>query len=427
MDDLNGVLSRASRLNMFLDRNQVNTRAQSQWTSIRTDVNTLAGYYNISWNWNEPYPPNGGNYGYGNHFPGGGFRRQLTGTYRLNTSLSDNVTTVIDRSVGYYATDQRDRMRRGLERRLTAPDMLVIDKNGRSITLASSLRPQVTFEADGIAHTETNDRGRTVTTTVTSTRDGFSVNTTGDRMNDFTISFESDRNGRLRVTRRLYLENRNETVSSTSIYDRINERADWAAIPTQSTDPYYNTTGTNVFYIPNGVSLTATLRNALNTRATQVGDRFTLDVVSPSEYRGAVIEGHVAQLSSSGRVSGRANLGLDFDTISINGRQYAFAGMIESVNSSNGDSVTVNNEGLIRDNSQTNKTATRAGIGAVLGAVIGAIAGGGQGAAIGAAVGAGAGAGSILVGGRDNIELGSGSTFMITASAPASAARNRNF
>jgi len=54
--------------------------------------------------------------------------------------------------------------------------------------------------------------------------------------------------------------------------------------------------------------------------------------------------------------------------------------------------------------------------------VIGAIAGGGQGAAIGAGVGAGAGAGSVLLGGRDNIELGSGSTFNITASSPANTA-----
>src|SRR5437773_8283881 len=47
-DELSGVLSRASRINMFLGRNQVNSRASSQWTSIRSDVNTLAGYYNVA-------------------------------------------------------------------------------------------------------------------------------------------------------------------------------------------------------------------------------------------------------------------------------------------------------------------------------------------------------------------------------------------
>src|SRR5436190_3762574 len=318
-DELNGVLSRASRINMLLDRNQVSSRAQSQWNSIRTDVNTLAGYYNVSWNWNEPYPGNGGG-GFGN-------RRGLTGTYRLNTSLSDNVTTVVDRSVAYYTTDQRDRMRRNLERRLASPDMIVVDKNGRTIMLASSLQPQVTFDADGVSRTETNPRGRTVTTTVTSTRNGFSVNYAGDRMNDFTVTFENDGNGRLRVTRRIYLENRNETVSSTSIYDRIDDTANWSAITPPDGGPGYSTGTGYGFYIPNGMALTATLRNTVNTRASQIGDRFQMDVISPNEFRGAVIEGHVAEAGNSGRATGRARLQLDFDTITISGRQYQFAGM----------------------------------------------------------------------------------------------------
>ena len=88
--------------------------------------------------------------------------------------------------------------------------------------------------------------------------------------------------------------------------------------------------------------------------------------------------------------------------------------------------MTVTNEGTVRDTSQTQTTVVRAGIGAVLGAIIGAVAGGGQGAAIGAGVGAGAGAGSVLITGRDNIELGAGSTFNITATAPANTVNNRN-
>ena len=144
-----------------------------------------------------------------------------------------------------------------------------------------------------------------------------------------------------------------------------------------------------------------------------------MDVTSPANYRGAVIEGRLTEASNSGRINGRANVQMDFDTITLGGRTYQFAGMIQSVSNVNGDTVTVNNEGTIRDSSQTNKTVTRAGIGAVLGALIGAIAGGGSGAAIGAGVGAGAGAGTVLLGGRDSIELAAGSTFTILTSAPA--------
>ncbi|MFL6466383.1 MAG: hypothetical protein ACJ72Z_00345, partial [Pyrinomonadaceae bacterium] len=129
--------------------------------------------------------------------------------------------------------------------------------------------------------------------------------------------------------------------------------------------------------------------------------------------------GHLAEVRDSGRFTGRANISMEFDTISMNGRTYRFAGIIDSVTALNGDRITVNNEGSIRDSSQTTQVVTRAGIGAALGAIIGAIAGGGSGAAIGAGVGAGVGAGSVLVTGRDTIELGSGSTFNITAYAPA--------
>jgi hypothetical protein len=175
----------------------------------------------------------------------------------------------------------------------------------------------------------------------------------------------------------------------------------------------------NDFYIPNGTRLTATLNSTVTTRGTQIGDRFTMTVDSPGQYRGAVIEGHTATAESSGRLTGRANVSLEFDTISLNGRTYRFAGVIDNVTAANGDRITVNNEGAIRNTNQTTQTVTRAGIGAALGAIIGAIAGGGSGAAIGAGVGAGVGAGSVLITGRDQIELGAGSRFDITAYAPS--------
>src|SRR5690606_15914447 len=109
----------------------------------------------------------------------------------------------------------------------------------------------------------------------------------------------------------------------------------------------------------------------------------------------------------------------DFETIRLrNGGTYSFAGIVDQVREPDGDTVSVNNEGVIRDRNQTTQTVTRAGIGAVLGAIIGAIAGGGEGAAIGAGIGAGAGAGSVILQGRDNLELPSGTQFTLTATSP---------
>ena len=78
----------------------------------------------------------------------------------------------------------------------------------------------------------------------------------------------------------------------------------------------------------------------------------------------------------------------------------------------------MSNEGTIRDDSQTTRTVTRTGIGAALGALIGAIISGGDGAAIGAGVGAGAGAGSVLIQGRNNLQLEPGTEFTLTATGP---------
>ncbi|MEO7538420.1 MAG: hypothetical protein ABIV21_00190, partial [Pyrinomonadaceae bacterium] len=389
--------------------------AEMQWASIRTDLNRLATYYRVSWDWNLQNP--GYPTGPGTKVGGGRFDSSITGTYQLNASRSDNVATVIDRAIGTVTVDQRDRTRRSLERRLASPQIIAITMNGRTVSMGSSNSPQVTFEADGVARAETNDRGRTVTTTATANRDGIIINYEGDRMNDFYVTFAPGRNDQLNVTRRIYLSDRNETVTVSSVYDKINNSAQWPPV----TSGYGNaTTGSvNEFYIPNGTRITATLRDTINTKVSQVGDRFAMEVTSPGQYQGAIIEGRLAEAGNSGRVTGRANLSLDLDTLRMNGQTYRFAGIVESVTAANGDSVTVTNEGTVRDSNRTTQTATRAGIGAVLGALIGAIAGGGSGAAIGAGVGAGAGAGSVLIGGRDSIELGPGSMFTITASAPA--------
>ena len=173
------------------------------------------------------------------------------------------------------------------------------------------------------------------------------------------------------------------------------------------------------FVVPDGTQLVAVLNDNLSTKQARDGNRFTLTVRSPSHYDGASIEGHVAQVNRSGRVSGRAEMSFEFDRIRLrDGRASNFAGYLESVRTTSGETPKVDNEGRAQDeDSQTNRTVTRTGIGAAVGAVIGAIVGGGKGAAVGAAVGAGAGAGSVYVQGREDLDLMSGAEFTIRASA----------
>jgi hypothetical protein len=402
--DVEEVLNRAYYIDGFMRDYRLTTAAESQWRLIRGDLDTLSTYYNVSWNWNRQYSP------------AGSFDTRLTGTYRLNTSQSDSVADIVNRSTVNSAAAIRDRQRTNLERRLSSPDTLAIEKRGNQVTIASSNSPQVSFNADGVARTETTGNGRSIRVTATTNYDGIALSYEGDRANDFYVNFNQISNDQLRVVRRVYLENRNETITVASVYDKISQTADLSISGNQNTG---GNGSLNDFVIADNTRVTAILRTPVSTKVSQNGDRFQMEVTSPSQYSGAIIEGRVAKTERSGRVSGRANMSLEFDTIRLrNGQTYRFAGIVDDVTTASGEKVTVNNEGTVRDNNQTTKTVTRAGIGAAIGAIIGAIAGGGSGAAIGAGVGAGAGAGSVILQGRDDVELGEGTTFSITATAP---------
>ena len=414
--DVEEVLNRAFYIDGFMRDYRLTTGAESQWKLVRADLDTLASNYNVAWNWNRQYSPMSK------------FDQMLTGTYRLNSAQSDDVGAVVDRAVStLYTANRNENLKRNLERRLSSPDTLAIEKRDKQVTVASNTSPQVSFNADGIARTETTANGRAIKITATTNYDGVALSYEGDRINDFYVNFIPMSNGQLKVIRRVYLENRNDTVTVASVYDKTDNVAQFSNINNQNAGNNQNNGAASTdFVVPNSTRLTAVLGSLISTKTTQNGDRFTMQVTSPSEFNGATIEGRVAKTERSGTVTGRANMSLEFDTIRLrDGRTYRFAGSVDEVTKANGEKVAVNNEGTVRDSNQTTKTVTRAGIGAALGALIGAIAGGGQGAAIGAAVGAGAGAGTVVLQGRGDVELEQGTQFMITASAPANVNSNR--
>jgi len=406
--ELNQVMTYGSYVDTFMRQNQLANNVERQWTLIRGDLTQLSNLYRVSWNWNQTLPP----------FPSdqwGGQNMRLDGTYRLNVGMSDNVTNVVNRTISN--TSVREQQRTNLERRLNAPQSIAIEVRGNQVTMATDFGAPVTLTADGRTITETNARGRQTRTTVSMTGNTLNIVTDGDRNQDFRVTFTIVGN-RLRVTRQIYLENQSQSITANSVYDRTSNTASWPTV--NPGRPGWNTPPTaGNFYIPNGTRLTAVLRNRIATNVSQAGDRFTMEVTSPTQYAGAIITGRIAQAEGSGRVSGRANLAMAFESIQYRGRTYSFAGIIDSAREADGDTINVNNEGTVRDGNQTTRTVVRAGIGAAIGALIGAIAGGGDGAAIGAAVGGGVGAGSVLIQGRDNLQLESGTEFTITATGPA--------
>ncbi|MEO8433981.1 MAG: hypothetical protein ABI596_03740 [Pyrinomonadaceae bacterium] len=411
--DVQEVLNRASSIDNFLRRRSLDTRTRNLWALLRADLNQLARAYSVSWTPASVYPP----VSTGNTYPTAGDR--LTGTYRLDVSRSDDPRDAAERATRNRPAYDRDRLLNSVTARLESPDQLAIDLRGRSVTIASSRAPQITFEADGRERVETTSNGRTVRARATLTGNQLVVSSTGDRGSDFSVTFAPIDNGqRLSVTRRVYAEGLTQPVVVQSTYDRSSDVAQFNVFTGPGNYPGPVSSDVD-FVIPNGELVVATLNDSLSTRSAREGDRFRMVVRQPSNYDGATIEGHVSHVERSGRLTGRSVMTLTFDNIRLrNGSSYRFAGILESVRALNGDTVRVDNEGTVRDDSQTTRTGQRAAIGTAVGAIIGAIAGGGKGAAIGAIVGAGGGAGSVYAQGRNDLELPSGTEITIRSTGP---------
>lgn len=135
--------------------------------------------------------------------------------------------------------------------------------------------------------------------------------------------------------------------------------------------------------IPEGTVVTVRMIDEINSNATNVGDTYRASLDEPVVVDGRTVAAkgadatvRVARVDQSGTISGREEIAIVLNDISINGRKYT----AESAHAE------------VAATSRSKESATVIGGTAVVGAIIGAIAGGGKGAAIGAATGAGAGA-----------------------------------
>lgn len=404
--DVTTLLNSASYLNTFVDDRQLSYRTENSWRVLRQNLDRLANAFNVAWNWQN----SGGGYG---------SRADLTGTFRYNSSQGDDARRAVDAATRNLSLSERQRVYDSLLRRLDPPQMLAIDRRGNAVTIASTRAAQINFVADGREQVENMPGGRTVRVRASLSGDTLTINRTGERANDFTVTFDPMDNGRqLLVTRTLYSDRLSQPVTVRNYYDRISDVAQLNIYDTNREDVDVGGT-VGSFVVPNGTQLVAVLNNDLSTQNVREGERFTMTVRSPGQFEGATIDGTVTHVNRSGRITGRSEMTLDFDSIRLrNGRSYSFAGILEGVRTPDGDVVRVDNEGAVRDSDQTKTTVTRTAIGTAVGAIIGAIAGGGKGAAIGAVIGAGAGAGSVYIQGRDDLKLDAGTEVTVRATGP---------
>lgn len=410
-NDVEDVLQRGASIDGFMQRHRLDEQAENDWVRLRRDLDDLARAYHVAWNWSAPqYTPRG---------TGTGLYHRLTGTYQLESNRGDNPRQAADNAVLTVPADRRQRTYQSLMNRLEAPDVIAIDRNENRVSMASSNAPRVTFEADGRVRREQGYDGNTIDTRATFYGDQLVVATTGNRGSDYRVTFEPIDNGRdLRLTRQIYDAELSQPVTVRSFYRKSSDEAQWDLYTGIQGDPLTSSPAGQAL-VPNGTRLVATLDNALSAENAREGDRFTLTILGPSPYQDAVIAGVVTTVNASGRVSGRSEISFDFQTIRLrDGSNHDFDGVIESVRTPDGDMIRVNDAGTVEQDSRTEETVQRGAIGAAIGAVIGAIAGGGKGAAIGAVIGAGGGAGTVLLGGRDRLDLERGTEVTIISGAP---------
>jgi hypothetical protein len=150
------------------------------------------------------------------------------------------------------------------------------------------------------------------------------------------------------------------------------------------------------FDIPSGTAIHVRLNQTLDTRRNRSGDRFTASLTQPVVEdgrtvvpKGTVFTGHVTTSTPSGRLKGRAVMGLTLDSFEINGANYPV--------------VTTRASRVSARHKKRNLVLIGGGSG--LGALVGGLVGGGKGALIGAGAGAGAGTAGAAATGKKEVTL----------------------
>ena len=409
-DDVKHLLDHAEPLDNFMRDNPLTDPVKSAWLTLRGDLSVLANAYDIAPSWGNSSSLQ----------TGAKSTNRLTGTFRLDSSRSDNPRDKARRATQNLRTDERQEVTDQILARLESPEMLMIERRGTTMTIASSLAPQTTFEADGRERQEQLSNGRWTRVTATLRGEQLLVSSNGYKENDFNVTFDaSESDHSLRVRRQIYSDKLTQPVVVDSVYDRTADVAQWRVDKDSQSVLGNASANSGEFIVRDGETLVAILNNDLTTKLSQQGDLFTMTVRDPSQFEGAVIEGTVGSIDQGGRLTGRSGMSLNFERIRLrNGQTYKFAGVLGNVRLLNGDTVKVDNEGSAQGSNQTTQTIQRAGIATAVGAIIGAIAGGGKGAAIGGIIGAAGGAGTVFIQGKDNLELPVGTELTIRASGP---------
>ena len=167
--------------------------------------------------------------------------------------------------------------------------------------------------------------------------------------------------------------------------------------------------------------------NSVSTRTAQTGDVIYMQTASPVAAGGRIlvpinsyVTGVVSNAKRSGRVTGRAELGIRIDTLTLPGGEVVkISPNLTAVDSNDSDQKVATNENQIRQGSSHLQDLGQVAIYAGRGAAIGGIADRSwKGAGIGAGVGSAVGLATVLLSRGKEVEWRQGSTFDVVFDRP---------
>lgn len=215
-----------------------------------------------------------------------------------------------------------------------------------------------------------------------------------------------------------------------------------AAGQTQSSDQAASSqTGNKQITIPAGTTVLLHLRSPINTKNARVGDSVYCETAFPVTQDNVMIipshtyvKGQIMRVQRPGRVKGRAELQLHFNTLIFpDGYTIQLPGSLQNTPGSENHSMS-DDEGTVKADGQKGKdagtVATTAGAGATVGAVVDRSI---SGAAIGGGVGSAVGLAKVLLTRGQEIRLDTGTALEMVLQRPltvdpshAATARNYN-
>jgi hypothetical protein len=179
--------------------------------------------------------------------------------------------------------------------------------------------------------------------------------------------------------------------------------------------------------VPQGTHLLLRMVNSIDTRTAAEGDQVYLETASPVALngqivvpRGSYVQGVITHAKRSGKVAGRAELGIRLETLTLpGGKSMQIAPRLSAVDSENTGQKVDKDEGVIKQAPDRGKDAARIAIWAGSGAAIGGIADRSwTGAGIGGAAGGAVGVATMLLTRGKEVQLRQGSTLDVVFDRP---------